>query len=72
MLWQWSLALGKKNNVEEAISRPLKALKIYADIAPSEASKINAQIEEWVDIWLIQDCSCFFSKGNSITSLWCT
>ncbi|MFP6638512.1 MAG: hypothetical protein VB778_07805 [Nitrospinaceae bacterium] len=42
--------MGKKSNVEKAINRTLKALKIYADIAPSEASKINAQIEEWVGI----------------------
>jgi tetratricopeptide (TPR) repeat protein len=47
-LWQWSLALGKKGSIEEAISRAQKALKIYENIDPSEANKINAQIEEWV------------------------
>ena len=47
-LWQWSLALGKKGSIEEAISRAQKALRIYKDIDPSKANKINAQIEEWV------------------------
>jgi tetratricopeptide (TPR) repeat protein len=47
VLWKWSLALGKKGSVEEAISRAQKALKIYEDLNQPEAKEIHAQIEKW-------------------------
>ena len=46
-LWVWSQALWKKGNLDEAISRGQKALKIYEELKKSEASDIRAQIEKW-------------------------
>ena len=46
-LWVWSQALWKKGNLDEAISRGQKALKIYEELKQSEASDIRAQIEKW-------------------------
>ncbi|MBT3365595.1 MAG: hypothetical protein HN472_03345 [Nitrospina sp.] len=47
VLWKWGLALGEKGNIEEAISRSQKALKIYEDLDPSQANEIRAQVEKW-------------------------
>ena len=39
--------MGGKGNLEEAINRGQKALKIYKDLKQPEAVDIRAQLKEW-------------------------
>jgi len=45
--WRWSQALWESGNLDEAIGRGQKALKIYEDLKSPEANEIRGQIEKW-------------------------
>jgi tetratricopeptide (TPR) repeat protein len=46
-LWIWSQALGEKGNLDDAITRAQKALKIFEELKKPEAREIGDKIKEW-------------------------
>lgn len=46
-LWTWSQALGEKGNLDDAIIRAQKALKIFEELKKPETSQIREKIKEW-------------------------
>lgn len=46
-LWTWSQALGEKGNLDDAITRAQKALKIFEELKKPEARDICGKIKEW-------------------------
>ncbi len=46
-LWTWSQALGEKGNLDDAITRAQKALKVFEELNKPEARDIRDKIKEW-------------------------
>ena len=46
-LWTWSQALGEKGNLDDAITRAQKALKIFEELKKPEVRDIREKIKKW-------------------------